>query len=164
MPVPPSYPLFLALGATISSVMSIQSVYRRMPVYVAVPLVLLASAVVAATLAVLGAEPLDLLLEKLFRRPGDLGLGLLVWFCAVPSIAVLSFVFCFSVLINWYHPTSWRAPTFAFALGATSIWLWGRDFGGVGFGWYIPGIIAWLVSCWLVHRSASTHLKHVIEA
>ena len=144
--------------------MSIQSRYRRMPIYLATPLAVLASAVVALASAVLGEYLLDPFLEKLLHRPSDLGLSLLVWFCVAPSIAILTFVSCFSVLVNWHRATSWRAPTFAFTLGAILVWVWARDFGGIGFAWYVPGTIAWLVSCWLLRRKLSSQSEHVIEA
>ena len=134
-----------------------------MPDYLAVPLALLASVVVALMLAALGAVTLDFLLER-FHRPGDLGDAILVFFFAVPSVAVFGFVFCFSVLINRHHATSWRAPTFAFALSAVLVWVWAHDFGGIGFAWYLPGTIAWLVGCWLLRRKVSAHPEHVIEA
>jgi hypothetical protein len=134
-----------------------------MPVYLAVPLVLLASAVVALTLAAFGAVALDFLIGK-FHRPGHLGDAMLVFFFAAPSIAVLAFVFCFSILINWHHATSWRAPTFAFASGAILVWVWAHDFGGIGFPPFVSGTITWLLSCWFLHRNASAHPEHVIEA
>jgi len=143
--------------------MSIQSVYRRMPDYVAVPLAFLTFAVVAVMLAALAAVMLVFLLWK-FHRPGDLGDATLAWFYAAPSIAVPAFVSCFSILINWHHATSWRAPTFAFALGAISVWVWARDFGGISFAWYVPGTIAWLVSCWFLHRKSISHSEHVLQA
>jgi hypothetical protein len=143
--------------------MSIQSAYRRMPVYLAIPLVLLVSAVAALTLAVLGGATLVFLLGKI-HEPGDLGDAMLAFFCAAPSIAVLAFVSCFSILVNWHHDPSWRAPTFAFALSAVLVWVWAHDFGGIGFAWYVPGTIAWLVSCWLLRRKLSSPSEHVIEA
>ncbi len=156
-------PLFLWARCYISLSMSIQSVYRRMPAYLAVPLALLASAVVALTLAALGAATLNFVLGK-FHGPGDLGDGILAWFFVAPSIAVLAFVSCFSILINWHHPTSWRAPTFAFALGAILVWGWAHDFGGIRIAPFVPGAIAWLVSCWLLRRKVSAHSEHVIKA
>jgi hypothetical protein len=144
--------------------MSIQSVYRRMPAYLAAPLALVASAGAAFALAVLGEALLDSLLEKLLHRPSDLGLALLLWFCAAPSIAILSFVFCFSILVNWHHAASWRTPTFAFALSAILVWVWTRDFGGIGFAWYVPGTVAWLVASWYLHRKPISHFLHVLEA
>jgi hypothetical protein len=143
--------------------MSIRSVYRRMPAYLAVPLALLASAVLALTLADLGAVALDSLLAKL-HQPGDLGDAILVFFFVAPGIAVLAFVCCFSILINWHHATSWRTPTFALALGAILVWVWAHDFGGIGIAWYVPGTIAWLLSCWFLHRNTGAHTEHVIEA
>ena len=143
--------------------MSIQNAYRRMPVYLAIPLVLLVSAVAALTLAVLGEATLVFLLGKI-HGPGDLGDAMLAFFCAAPSIAVLAFVSCFSILVNWHHDTSWRTPTFAFVLGAILVWVWPLDFGGAGFAWYMPGTVAWLVSCWLLRRKVSAHSDHVIEA
>jgi hypothetical protein len=156
-------PLYFA-QCYIRSVMGIRSAYRRVPSYVAAPLALLASAFVALALAFLASDPLDLLLEKLFHRPGSLGISLLVEFCAVPSIAVLAFVSFFTILISWHHVSSWRTPTFAFALSAILVWVWAHDFGGIGFAWYIPGTIAWLLCCWLRQRSASAHSEHAIEA
>jgi hypothetical protein len=141
--------------------MSIQSAYRKMPVWLAMPAALLASAVVAMTLASLGAAALDFIFGK-FHKPGDLGDAILVVFFVAPSIAVLAFVFCFSILLSWHHTTSWRAPTFAFALGAILVWLWAHDW--VGLIPFVPGTVAWLISCWLLHRNASAHHKHVIEA
>jgi hypothetical protein len=145
--------------------MSIQSAYRRIPVYLAIPLVLLVSAVAALTLAVLGEATLVFLLGKI-HGPGDLGDAMLAFFCAAPSIAVLVFVSCFSILVNWHHATSWRTPTFAFILGAILVWVWPLDFGGAGFAWYVPGAVAWLVSCWLFHRrpTPTPHTNHVLQA
>jgi hypothetical protein len=144
--------------------MSIQSVYRRMPVYLAMPLSLLASAVAALTLAALGAVAVDFLLDEFHGRV-DLGDTFLPFFYAGPAIALLGFVSCFSVLMNWHRATSWRAPTFAFALGAILVWVWSsNDFGRIGIAWYVPGAIAWLVSCWFLPRNASAHPEHVIEA
>jgi hypothetical protein len=143
--------------------MSIQSAYRRIPDYFAIPLFLLVSAVAALALAVLGEATLVSLLGKI-HGPGDLGDAMVAFFCAAPSIAVLAFVSCFSILVNWHHATSWRTPTFAFVLGAVLVWVWPLDFGGAGFAWYMPGTVAWLVSCWLLHRKVSAHSDHVIEA
>jgi hypothetical protein len=134
-----------------------------MPVYLAAPLALLVSAIAALTLAVLGEATLVFLLGKI-HGPGDLGDAMLVFFCAAPSIAVLGFVSCFSILFNWHHATSWRTPTFAFVLGAILVWVWPLDFGGADFAWYMPGTVAWLVSCWLLRRKVSAHSDHVLEA
>lgn len=134
-----------------------------MPTYLAAPLALVASAVAALTLAVLGEVALVFLLGKI-HGPGDLGDAMLAFFCAAPSIAVLAFVSCFSILVNWHHATSWRTPTFAFVLGAILVWVWPLDFGGIGFTWYLPGTIAWLASCWLLHRKSISHSEHVLQA
>jgi hypothetical protein len=137
-----------------------QSWYRRIPVYVALPLALVAAAAAALTLAVLGAVTLVFLLGRI-HGPGDLGDAMLAFFGAAPSIAVLAFVSCFSILVNWHHATSWRTPTFAFVPGALLVWVWPLDFGGFGFAWYMPGAAVWLVSCWLLHRKVSAHSDHV---
>jgi len=144
--------------------MSIRSVYRGIPVYLAVPLALLASAIVALALALVGAYTLNFLLGKLLQNQDALGYAITAFFFVAPAIALLVFVFCFSVVVSWHRAASWRAPTFAFALGAILVWVWARDFGGIGFAWYVPGTIAWLLSCWWLHRKASTHLENVIEA
>jgi hypothetical protein len=135
-----------------------------MPAYVAVPLALLASAAVALAFAVVGAYTLNFLLGKLFQNQDALGYAITAFFLAAPGFAILAFVFCFSALISWHHTTSWRTPTFALALGAILVWTWARDFGGIGFAWYVPGTVAWLVSCWWLYRKASTHPQHVLQA
>ncbi len=155
-------PLFFA-QCYIRLVMSIRSAYRRIPAYVAVPLALLASAAMALVLAALGVVVVRSLLDGLNGRD-DLDNTFLALFYWGPAIALLVFVFCFSILANWHHATSWRVPTFALALGAISVWAWARDFGGIGFAWYIPGTIAWLLSCWFLHWNTSAHPEHVIEA
>jgi len=134
--------------------MSIQSAYRRMPAYFAVLLALLASAVAAVTLAAVGTATLIFLLGR-FHRSDDLDDAVLGFFFVAPSIAVFAFVSCFSILVNWHHATSWRTPTFAFVLGSILVWVWPLDFGGAGFAWYMPGTVAWLVSCWLLRRRLS---------
>jgi hypothetical protein len=133
-----------------------------MPVRLATPLALVISAIVALALAVSGAVAVDSLLDE-FRGVADLSDSFLAFFYVAPAIAILGLVSCFSTLINWHHAASWRAPTFAFALGATLVWAWARDFGGIGFAWYLPGTIAWPVSCWFFHRNASAHPEYVIE-
>jgi len=154
-------PLFFA-GCYISSVMSIRTGYRRIPVYLAMPLAVLASAGVALTLALVGAYTLNFLLGKLLQNEDALGYAITSFFLAAPGIALLTFVFCFSVFINWHHATSWRAPTFAFALGAILIWTWAHDFGGIGFAWYVPGTLAWLISCWFLHKGKGVQHQHVL--
>jgi hypothetical protein len=100
----------------------------------------------------------------MLRRSDDLDNAILGVFFVAPSIAVLAFVSCFSILVNWHHETSWRTPTFAFVLGAVLVWIWPLDFGGIYFAWYLPGAVAWLVSCWFLHRNASSRSGHVLQA
>jgi hypothetical protein len=159
-----AFPRFPCGRCYISLSMSIKSIYRRMPDSLAIPLALLVSAATALALAILGEALLDSLLGKLLHRSGDLGLALLIWFRAAPSIAILAFVFCFSILVNWHHPTSWRTATFAFALVAILLWVWARDFGGMGYLWYAPGVAAFLVCCWFLHRKSISHSEHVLQA
>jgi hypothetical protein len=134
-----------------------------MPDYFALPLALLASGVAALVLAALGAATLYFILGR-FHRADDLDDAILAFFFVTPSIAVLAFVFCFSILVNWHHKTSWRTPTFAFALGGTLVWVWPLDPGGIGFPWYAPGIVAWLVSCWILRRKGISSTEHVLQA
>jgi hypothetical protein len=144
--------------------MSIQSAYRRMPNYFAMPLALLASVVVAFAFALVGAYTLNFLLGKLFQNQDALGYAITAFFLAAPGLALLAFVFCFSVFINWHHATSWLTPTFSLALGSTLVWLWARDFGGIGFAWYVPGTITWLASCWFLHRKSISQSEDAVQA
>jgi hypothetical protein len=109
------------------------------------------------------AYTLNFFLGKI-HGPGGLGDAILAFFVVAPSIAVLAFVFSFSVLVNWHHATSWRTPTFAFLLGGVVVWVWPFDFGGSGFISYMPGTTAWLVSGWLLRRKVNSHPQHVIQA
>jgi len=144
--------------------MSIQSLYRRMPDYLAVPLALLASAVAALALGLLTAFTLAWVLEIVPHKSDGLDDAINAFFFAAPGIALGGFVSSFSILINWHHATSWRTPTFAFALGIILIAAWSRDFGGIGIAWYVPGIASWVVSCWLLHRKSTTQTNHVLQA
>jgi hypothetical protein len=144
--------------------MSIQSAYRRMPDYLAAPLVLLTSAIAALALAVLSAFTLTWVLGMVPHKTDDLDDAINAFFFVAPGIALGGFVSCLSILINWHHAASWRTSTFAFTLGAVLIWAWARDFGGIGITWYVPGVVAWLVSCWLLRRKVRVHSQHVLEA
>jgi hypothetical protein len=134
-----------------------------MPVYVAVPISLLASAVAALALAILGAVVVSYLLDGLNGRD-DLDNAFLAFFYAGPAIALLGFVSCFSILVRWHRATSWRTPTFAFALGAVLVWVWARGFGGIGVAWYVPGAVGWLLSFWFLSRKGAAHTEHVAKA
>ena len=134
-----------------------------MPEYIAVPLAVLVSCILSLALAVLITISLEFFLGKLLHRENDLGLSLLVWFCATPSLAVLSFISGFSILVNWHHATSWRTPTFAFALGTILVWLYVRGFGGIGFEWYAPATVDWFLCCLILRRKGISSTEHVLQ-
>jgi O-antigen/teichoic acid export membrane protein len=138
--------------------MSIRSVYRNAPDYVAAPLALLASCLVGLILAALGAATFAFLLGKL-HHTDDLDNAIFAFFFVAPGIAILGFVSCFAVLMNWHRPISWRVPTFAFALGITLVWAWGHDWLGVAP--FIPGTVAWLGMCWVSNGKVNTRNEHV---
>jgi O-antigen/teichoic acid export membrane protein len=141
--------------------MSIRSVYRNAPDYVAAPLAVLASGLAALILAALGAAAFAFLVGEL-HHTDDLENAIVAFFFVAPGIAILGFVSCFAVLMNWHHPISWRVPTFAFALGVTLIWVWGHDWLGVGP--FIPGTVAWFGLCWVSSRKVNTRNEHVVQA
>ena len=141
--------------------MGLAAAYRRMPAYVALPAALVLAALFALILAVVGAIAADTLLDAIHGR-ADLADAFLAFFYVGPSIAVLSFVALFSALANWYLRTSWRAPTFAFLIGASLLWVWLRDFGGIRIAPFLPGAIAWLTSCFLLHRRPAPLFAHAL--
>jgi len=96
------------------------------------------------------------------HRSLDLVDAFLFFYYGASSIAILTFVSCCSMLINWHHPTTWRTPTFAFALGVVLVSVWAQDW--IGILPFVPGAVAWLLSCWFLHRNASTHAQHAIQA
>ncbi len=158
-------PLFFASRCYISLSMSIQCAYRRLTDYFVVPLALLVSASVALALAALGVFILDFLF-KMFNNPLEgpgAGVGILL---AAVNIAIPTFVASFSLLVSWHHVTSWRAPTFAFALAAILLWIWAQfRFADIFFAPFVlgTGAITWVLSCWFVRRRSSAHSEHVIE-
>lgn len=140
--------------------MSVATTYRRMPLYFAAP----AALIVSAGLAVLS----DLILMVIISTThvtDDLGKGFFIVFVVSPSLALFTFVCCFSSAMHWHHHASWQAPTLAFALGVTVLLLWGHDwlgFNRLGLIAFLPGGVAWLVNSWLLNRK---HLpsKHVLQ-
>ena len=78
------HPLFLCAWCYISLSMSIQSAYRRVPAYFAVPLTLLASAVVALAFGLVSAYTLNFFLGKI-HGPGGLGDAILAFFVVAPK-------------------------------------------------------------------------------
>jgi hypothetical protein len=142
--------------------MSIQSAYRGMPTYFAVPLAVLASAAVASALAALGVFTLDFLLKK-FDGPEGPGAGVLVILVAL-NIAVSAFIAVVSILVNLHHRTSWPTPTFAFAFCIVLVRMMGPF--DVQFAPFMlgTGATVWLVSCWFLRRKGVSSPEHVIEA
>ena len=148
-------------GATLI-IMSVRGAYLRMPSYSALPAALICS----AALAVLSGVIL-MILASVFHFTDDFVNGLFVAFVAAPSLALFVFVSCFSFAIHWHHPTSWRTPTFAFALGVSLLLSWAHDwlgFNRLGFIAFLPGGVAWLASCWLLHRRRNNFSEHVLQA
>jgi hypothetical protein len=142
--------------------MSIQSAYRRVPTYFAVPLALLASAVVALALSALAVSTLDFLFKK-FDGPEGPGAGVLMILIAL-NIAVSAFIAVVSILVNLHHRTSWPTPTLAFVLCIVLIRIMGPfdvQFAPIMLG---TGAIVWLVSCWFLRRKGISSSEHVIEA
>jgi hypothetical protein len=76
--------------------MSIRSVYRNAPDYVAAPLALLASSLVGFILAALGAATFTFLFGKL-HHTDDLDNAIFAVFFVAPGIAILGFVSCFEL-------------------------------------------------------------------
>ena len=141
--------------------MTIRNAYREAPDYVAAPLALLSSSLVGLILAALGAAAFAFLVGKL-HHTDDLDDAIVAFFFVAPGIAILGFVVFFAVFMNWHRPISWRVPTFAFALGVTSVWVWGHDWLGIAS--FIPGTVAWLGLCWFSMRKVNTRNEHVVQA
>ena len=139
--------------------MSAQSIYRRIPAYWAGLLAVVISFCVAIGSGILGAFTLDFVLEKL-DGPPSIGGGVLV-IIAIPNIVIPVFVSLFSVLVNWHHAASWRAPASAFALGSILTWLWTPfpvTFAPVVLG---TGALALLLNCWWLRRKGNPNPEHV---
>jgi hypothetical protein len=142
--------------------MSMKSAYRAWPAYLAVPAALICS----AALAILSGL-IFLVLVSMSHVTDDFVDGLFVAFVASPSLALCAFVSCFSFAMRLHHQASWRAPSFAFAFGAALLLLWGHDwlgFNRLGLIAFFPGGVAWLLSCWLLHRKHEAFSEHVLQA
>ena len=150
-------PLLVAINATFTLEMSILSVYRRLPVYEAVPLAVLCAAVGAVVLTTVGVATLDFFLTD------GLGEGVLIVLVAV-NIAVSAFTGFVSVLVNVHHPTSWRTPSLAFAFCAALLWAvepFDIQFAPFMLG---TGAIVWFVSCLFLRRKGAPSPTHVLQA
>ena len=149
-------PLFVISGATLV-LMRIRTSYRRLPGYVAIPLAVLVSLLVALLLAAFSAFSLELVL----RRPATVGTGVLIILVAL-NIAISAFVGLVSILVSYHHQTSWRIPTLAFATCIVVV----RTMGVFEFP-FAPlmlgtGTVVWLVSCWLLRVKQITSPEHVL--
>lgn len=128
--------------------MDIQATYRQMPEYLAIPLAVMASAVVASALGVLGAFAVDFLFTKLSGFDGP-GAGVLL-IVVVLNIAVSAFIATISILVNLHHRSSWRVPTLTFGSCIVLIRLLGPF--DIRFAPFVlgTGAVTCLVSCWFL--------------
>jgi hypothetical protein len=141
--------------------MSIRNMYCGLPLYFALPLAFLASAIIAMTLAALGVFTTEFLLNE-FNGPDGPAAGVLVILIAL-NIAVPAFVALVSILVSLHHRSSWRIPALAFLFCIVLIRMLGAfDF---QFAPFVlgTGAVACLVSCWLLRGKEHPLPKHVVE-
>ena len=140
--------------------MSIQSAYREIPNYLALPLAFLASAVIALALAALGAVTAGFLLVKLDGADGP-GAGVLVILTFL-NIAVSAFIGSTSILANLHHRTSWRIPAVAFVLCVILVRALGPF--DLRFAPFMLGtaLLVCLLSCWSLRRKEVATTEHGI--
>jgi hypothetical protein len=136
--------------------MGLRKAYRDMPIYFAVPLAILFSAMLAIVLAVFSVFLLGFLLKR-FNGPDGPGAGVLVLLVAL-NVAVMTFIGLVSILTSLHHKTSWLTPTAAFATCIVLVRMMGPfdiQFAPFMLG---TGLSIWLVSCWFLRtkESAST--------
>lgn len=149
--------------------MSLRGIYRGMPSYLAMPVAVLASATIALALAALGVSSLYILLQRLGSDGTDgPGGGVLLILVAL-NIAVSAFVAIVSTLVNFYRPTSWLTPTVAFAACSVVVGIWAPFRFDVEDMFFAPlvlgtGAIAWLTSCWFLHRRSRSPSRPVAQA
>jgi len=131
-----------------------------MPDYLATPLAVLASTVVALTFAALGVFKLDFLFKR-FNGPDGPGAGVLIILVAV-NIAVPGFIAVASILVNLRRRTSWQTPTIAFASCIVLIRMLGPF--DVQFAPFMlcSGALAWVASCWFLRRKEIASPEHVL--
>jgi hypothetical protein len=140
--------------------MSALTSYRRMNAYVAVALAVRLSSSIGIGFAGLGVVVLNSALQR-NDFSGPIAGALLV--CAVPMLLVPVFVQTLSLLVNWHHSTSWRAPTLAFALCAIPtriLFPFSITIAPIILG---RGALAWLLTCWLLRREGSSQSQNVVQ-
>ena len=140
--------------------MSIQGAYRGIPYYLALPLVFLASAIIALAVAAIGALTTGFLLEKLDGADGP-GAGVLVILVFL-NIAASAFIGGASVLANLHHRSSWRIPVLAFVFCVILVRALGPF--DVQFApFYVgTGLVVCLLSCWFLRRKEVASTEHAI--
>jgi hypothetical protein len=138
--------------------MSALASYRRMNAYVADALAVRLSSSTGIGFAGLGVMVLNSALQR-NDFSGPIAGALLV--CAVPMLLVP--VFLLTLLVNWHHSSSWRAPTPAFALCAIPtriLFPFSITIAPTILG---TGPLAWLLSCWLLRREGSSQSQNVVQ-
>src|SRR5271155_2310499 len=101
--------------------MSIQSAYRGMPTFLAIPLAIVLAALGAAALAAVAVVTIDFALSR-FGGPDGPGAGVQVILVAV-NVAVTGFIAFVSAIVNLYRQTTWLTPTLAFAFCTLMLWV-----------------------------------------
>jgi hypothetical protein len=129
---------------------AVLALYRRIPPLPAFVLSTLGAAATAVAITVAGVFAVMKVLDH-FGQSG-LGAGILV-VTAIPNIILPSFIAALTLLMHLHGSASWRTPTFAFAVGAVSTWMWTGPFGAR----FAPailgtGALAWGISCFVLRR------------
>jgi hypothetical protein len=134
--------------------------YRHVPLLLAIATAGLGALIASIACGASAVFLTHLLIEKFDGLMG-LGGGVLVILLGL-NTAVPVFIAALTLLVNWHHSTSSRTPTLAFAVCVCAI----RALGSfdIQFAPFMltTGVIAWIVSCWLLRKRGKPVGEHVI--
>ena len=133
--------------------------YRRAPLPLAIAIAIVGAALSSLVCGAAAVFLTDLLLIDKFDGPTGLGGGILVVLVAL-NTAVPAFIVTLTLLVNWHHQTSWLAPTVAFVSCVLAIRALGTF--DIQFAPFVltTGLLAWIVSCWIVRKKRKPVSEH----
>lgn len=137
-----------------------------MPRHAAMPLAVVASAVVAVMVSAFAVLILYFVFKGLNPPDTAMDVGdVILLVVIVINIAFMAFIASTSILVNLHHDTTWLTPTLSSALCALLVvWMAVQFDARLAPFTLGGGILTWLISCWLLRPKPATAPENVPQA